>query len=99
MDCAKSHSKTGDKIVSLIPAQLQSWLLELKVVNAGSDYLLGELKKPEAVSQNGRMLWKRIGHDEAWTLHDLRRILAARMSELGIAPHVVEQLLGIAASL
>lgn len=31
---------------------------------------------------------------EAWTLHDIRRTLATRLNELGVAPYVVEQLLG-----
>ncbi|HIF9279290.1 TPA: tyrosine-type recombinase/integrase [Photobacterium damselae] len=39
-------------------------------------------------------MWKRLEHEEKWTMHDLRRMLATRMNELGIAPHVVEQLLG-----
>jgi integrase len=28
-----------------------------------------------------------------WTLHDLRRIVATRLVEMGIAPHVIERLL------
>ncbi|WP_406849073.1 integrase arm-type DNA-binding domain-containing protein [Vibrio vulnificus] len=90
----KSHSKTNDKIVRPIPEQLSPWLHELKKLHADSGYLLGELKRPEAVSQFGRMLWKRTGHDEPWTLHDLRRTFATCMNDLGVAPHVVEQLLG-----
>ncbi|MFA0554485.1 tyrosine-type recombinase/integrase [Vibrio sp. 10N.222.55.A1] len=90
----KAHSKTKDKIVRPIPKQLLPWLQRLKEGSKSSDYLLGELKQSEAVSQFGRMLWKRIGHDESWTLHDLRRTLATRMNDLGVAPHVVEQLLG-----
>ena len=30
---------------------------------------------------------------EAWTLHDLRRSCATRMCDLGVQPHVVEQIL------
>ena len=29
----------------------------------------------------------------AWTLHDIRRTAATRMADLGVAPHVVEQIL------
>ncbi|MGU5690856.1 tyrosine-type recombinase/integrase [Aeromonas caviae] len=42
----------------------------------------------------GRGIWKRIGHSAPWTWHDLRRSLATRLNEAGIAPHVVEQILG-----
>ena len=28
-----------------------------------------------------------------WTLHDLRRTLATRMAELGVAPHIIESIL------
>jgi hypothetical protein len=30
---------------------------------------------------------------EPWTLHDLRRIVATGMAELGVAPHVIEAIL------
>ncbi|UXI01132.1 tyrosine-type recombinase/integrase [Photobacterium sp. TY1-4] len=91
----KSHCKTNIKITRPIPEQLKSWLLELKAANKENDYVLGELKKPEAVSQTGGQFWKRLGHKEPWTLHDLRRTLDTRMNDLGIAPpYVVEQLLG-----
>ena len=56
--------------------------------------MLGEIKKPEAVSQWGRMLYKRLGHSAPWTLHDLRRTFSTTLNNMGIAPHVVEQLLG-----
>jgi len=90
----KANSKTSEKIVRPIPRSLYSWLMGLKVQTEDSGYLLGELKGAEAVSQSGRMLWKRLKHDEAWTLHDLRRTLATKLNDLGVMPHVVEQLLG-----
>ncbi|EIO4608171.1 tyrosine-type recombinase/integrase [Vibrio parahaemolyticus] len=90
----KAHSKTNDKIVRPIPESLAPWLQELKATSENCDYVLGELKQPEAVSQKGRMLWKQLGHDENWTLHDLRRTFATRLNDLGVAIHVVEQLLG-----
>lgn len=90
----KAHSKTGDKIIRPIPAALQEWLLVLKGNSTLDGYILGEEKSSENVSQQGRLLWKRLGHSESWTLHDLRRTLATRLNDLGVAPHVVEQLLG-----
>lgn len=89
----KAHSKTNDKIVRPIPKSLAPWLQKLKATSS-SDYVLGELKQPEAVSQKGRMLWKQLGHSEKWTLHDLRRTFATRLNDSGVAIHVVEQLLG-----
>ncbi|MGN2398153.1 tyrosine-type recombinase/integrase, partial [Klebsiella quasipneumoniae] len=62
--------------------------------NQHSGLLLGEIKKAEAVSQWGRGIYKRLGHSEPWTLHDLRRTFATTLNNMGIAPHVVEQLLG-----
>ena len=90
----KAHSKTGEKIYRPIPTELKAWLLELKGNAQKDDLLLGKLKTPETVSQYGRNLWGRCKHDEPWTLHDLRRTLATRMNDLGVAPHVVEQILG-----
>ncbi|WP_318476357.1 tyrosine-type recombinase/integrase [Photobacterium leiognathi] len=89
----KSHSKTNAVIVRPIPQEMISWLLELKECSS-NEYVLGELKKSEAVSVQGSQYWKRLGHKTKWTLHDLRRTLATKMNDLGVAPHVVEQLLG-----
>ncbi|HCG5126504.1 TPA: integrase arm-type DNA-binding domain-containing protein [Vibrio parahaemolyticus] len=90
----KTNSKTGERIVRPIPEELKDWLVELKVGTNRKDFILGELKSSESVSQFGRMLWKRLEHTEGWTLHDLRRTFATCLNDLGVAPHVVEQLLG-----
>lgn len=90
----KDHSKGGDKILRPIPKEIQSWLVKLKDGANKSEPILGEVKTPEAVSQYGRMLWKKMGHEDKWALHDLRRTMATRLNELGVAPHIVEQLLG-----
>ncbi|UZD58105.1 tyrosine-type recombinase/integrase [Shewanella algae] len=90
----RDNSKNSEIIIRPIPDALRPWLLQLKAKNQKSGYLLGELKKPEAVSMLGSNIWKRLDHDEKWTLHDLRRTLATRLNDLGILPHVVEHLLG-----
>lgn len=90
----QANSKTGERIVRPIPESLVPWLKELKVASVDEEYILGEEKQPEAVSQKGRMLWKQLGHSEKWTLHDLRRTFATRLNDLSVAPHIVEQLLG-----
>ncbi|MBC8949875.1 site-specific integrase [Xenorhabdus sp. TS4] len=90
----REHTKTDEKIIRPIPIYIREFITELYNLNKNSGYLLGELKKPEAISQFGRNLWKRFEHSEAWTLHDLRRTFATKLNDMGIAPHIVEQLLG-----
>lgn len=90
----KEHSKTDEKIIRPIPNELRPWLMEMRPESAKDSLVLGELKSSETVSQQGRFFWKRLGHDEPWTLHDIRRTLATRLNELGVAPYIVEQLLG-----
>jgi integrase len=61
----------------------------------GRDYLFG----PRAAgftswNRPKQMLDARLGDQiKPWTLHDLRRTCATRMCDLGVAPHVVEQIL------
>ncbi|WP_200553624.1 site-specific integrase [Kosakonia sp. LAM2021] len=90
----KEHSKGGEKILRPIPCAMRPFITSLIGQNRDSGLLLGEMKKPEAVSQWGRGIYKRLGHAEPWTLHDLRRTFATTLNNMGIAPHVVEQLLG-----
>lgn len=90
----REHTKTDEKIIRPVPENMRSLLEKMYHLNHKSGYLLGELKTPETVSQFGRNLWKKLGHSEAWTLHDLRRSFATKLNDMGISPHIVEQLLG-----
>lgn len=90
----KEHSKGGEKIIRPIPEAIRPFVEDLYKEHSHSGLLLGEVKKPEAVSQWGRGIYKRLGQAEPWTLHDLRRTFATTLNDMGIAPHVVEQLLG-----
>lgn len=90
----KEHSKGGEKILRPIPEAIRPFIEVLIEQHKDSGLLLGEIKKPEAVSQWGRGIYKRLGHAEPWTLHDLRRTFSTTLNNMGIAPHVVEQLLG-----
>lgn len=90
----KAHSKGGTKIVRPVPEALRTFIEDLHRQHAGSGLLLGEVKESSAVSQWGRLIWKRLGHAEPWSLHDIRRTFATKLNDLGVAPHVVEQLLG-----
>lgn len=90
------HSKNGNEIERAIPEYAVPFVERLinSAKGNGSDYLLGELKRPEAVSQYGRGICDRLGHTEKWTIHDLRRSIATTMTRLGVQPHIIEILLG-----
>lgn len=89
----KEHSKTKKPIIRPIHDELKP-LIESLIEHSSSDLLLGEEKTPEAVSSFGGSLWKKLGHEERWTFHDLRRTFSTMLNDFGIEPHIVETLLG-----
>lgn len=90
----KEHSKTREKIVRSIPEGIRPWLEDLKRETGRAGLVLGEDRTRQAVSLKGRRLYKDFHHVEAWTLHDLRRTFSTGLNNMGIAPHIVELLLG-----
>lgn len=90
----KEHSKGGEKIIRPVPEAMWSLIEALHQSHKETGLLLGEMKESSAVSAWGRLVWKRLGHSEPWSLHDLRRSFSTKLNELGVVPHVVEQLLG-----
>ncbi|MGR5305371.1 tyrosine-type recombinase/integrase [Vibrio mediterranei] len=90
----EAHSKSGKKIIRPIPVGLVEFLLVLKKGAGQEGLILGDLKKAETVSQYGRKIYKRLNHEERWSLHDLRRTFTTRLNDLGVAPYVVEQMTG-----
>lgn len=90
----KEHSKTREKIVRSIPNEIRPWLMELKKETGRTGLLLGEDRTRASVSLKGRRLYKDFKHSEPWTLHDLRRTFSTGMNNIGVAPHIVELLLG-----
>ncbi len=90
----KEHSKTREKIVRSVPEAIRPWLEELKRETGKTGLLLGEDRTRQAVSLKGRRLFKDFHHNEPWTLHDLRRTFSTGLNNMGIAPHIVELLLG-----
>lgn len=59
-----------------------------------NEYLLGELKQSATVAMYGGKVWQKLNHEKPWSLHDLRRTVATQLNTIGIAPHIVEALLG-----
>ncbi|AGO57184.1 hypothetical protein SOD_c42350 [Serratia plymuthica 4Rx13] len=90
----KEHSKGGIKILRPVPEGVRPFIECLHKQYKESGFLLGESKDSSAVSQTGRLIWKRLNHADPWTLHDIRRTFATKLNDQGVAPHVVEQLLG-----
>lgn len=89
-DQAKGQS---GEIMRPIPAALKSFIESL-INSTSNEYLLGQLKQSPAVSAWGGQVWKVLEHKNKWCLHDLRRTVATGLNDLGVAPHVVEALLG-----
>ena len=96
------HNKTGAKDIEKggsgeikrpIPETMKPILKSL-IASSQNEYLLGELKESPAVSAWGGSIWKKLNHQDKWRLHDIRRTVATGMNDLGVAPHVVESLLG-----
>ena len=90
----KEHSKTREKIVRSIPEGIRPWLKELKRETGKTGFLLGSERTRQSVSLKGRRFYKEFHHNEPWTLHDLRRTFSTGLNNIGIAPHIVELLLG-----
>lgn len=92
---AKRDQKNGlsGEIIRPIPDDLKPLITHL-LADSDGEYLLGELKRSEAVSQFGRTIWAKLKHEQPWSLHDLRRTIATELNTLGVAPYIVEALLG-----
>lgn len=96
------HNKTSDKdqkkgesgeIMRPIPQTIKPFIESL-IASSPNEFLLGELKRAPAVSGWGGKVWQQLGHQNQWNLHDIRRTVATGLNDLGVAPHVVEALLG-----
>ncbi|EFH6449930.1 tyrosine-type recombinase/integrase, partial [Escherichia coli] len=73
---------------------IRGWLKDLKGKTGDTGLLLGEERTHTAVSLKGRRMYKMFGHNEKWTLHDLRRTFSTGLNNMGVMPHIVESLLG-----
>ncbi len=55
--------------------------------------IAGGSEQEASVSQYGRLAHRRLNHPH-WSLHDIRRTFTTMLNDLGVDPHVVEQLTG-----
>ncbi|EDU0171258.1 site-specific integrase [Salmonella enterica subsp. enterica] len=93
----KEHSKNGREIIRPIPPQIRQWLVNLRAIaeEEKTERLLnGEFSKQTVMSTVGSRFYRKFKHEKPWSLHDLRRVLATNLNDMGVDPHVVEQLLG-----
>jgi integrase len=88
------RSKNGRRHVLPLP-QAATEIIRAVPRRADREYLFGERAEGFTLwSPEKRCLDDRLGdHVKPWRVHDLRRTAATRMCDLGIAPHVVEQIL------
>ncbi|HBK0568572.1 TPA: site-specific integrase [Escherichia coli] len=89
----KEHSKTKVAIFRPIPEAILPFVTQLVEQNRHTGLLLGAVKQEASVSQYGRLAHRRLNHPH-WSLHDIRRTFTTMLNDLGVDPHVVEQLTG-----
>ncbi|HAU9479361.1 TPA: site-specific integrase [Escherichia coli] len=89
----KEHSKTKVAIFRPIPEAILPFVTQLVEQNRHTGLLLGAVKQEASVSQYGRLAHRRLKHPQ-WSLHDIRRTFTTMLNDLGVDPHVVEQLTG-----
>ncbi|MCA0937806.1 site-specific integrase [Vibrio alginolyticus] len=87
----KKKGETGE-IRRPIPVCLKEYIQQL-INESKNEYLLGELKRPEAVSAFCGAIWKKLEHQKPWTAHDLRRSFSTHLHEFDAPPHIIEALL------
>jgi len=90
----KERSK-NDRAHTLPLMSMAMEIIQTLYQRVGRDQVFG-LRYPAGFSQWSECknaLDQRLDISEPWTLHDLRRSAATRMADLGIAPHIIEQIL------
>ena len=97
-----SEYKTGKSVRRALPGSVVDMMLALKKESVSKHVVtLSRYKGPEDdrppqqpnVALFSAQIIAKTGM-KTWSLHDLRRTVATRLSELGAPPHVVEKLLG-----
>jgi integrase len=88
-------TRTKNKRPHVVPLSLLAWrIVEQVHPRLGVDHLFGRGKHGlGGWSRNAETMKKRMRPLPPWTVHDLRRTVATRMSDLSVQPHIVEQVL------
>jgi integrase len=90
----KERSKNA-RAITLPLMPMTTDIIRSVLPRAGRDQLFGEHNSPKGFTswfRGKEALDKKAGIAE-WNIHDLRRSVATRMADLGVAPHVIEQIL------
>ncbi|MEB7738489.1 integrase arm-type DNA-binding domain-containing protein [Escherichia coli] len=77
-----------------VPVAVRPLITQLINENHRTGYLLGTVRNEATVSSKGRRIYKKLGHAEKWSFHDLRRTFTTRLNDLEIDNRVVELLVG-----
>ncbi|WP_416413775.1 tyrosine-type recombinase/integrase [Pantoea sp. App145] len=90
--------KTVRRALSEVAVSMMKSVNELSNTDLVLTKLVSRARIPEPLNQAQVSGYAQFISDRtgiaAWTLHDIRRTVATRLSELGAPPHVIEKLLG-----
>ncbi len=86
----KEHSKTKVAIFRPIPEAILPFVMKLVEQNRHTGLLLGELKGQSSVAEYGRTAHRRINQTPGRC--DIRHTFTTMLNDLGVDPHIVEQL-------
>jgi integrase len=86
-----SRSKNGTKHSLPITSMMQE-ILDSIPRRVGCDYLFRKRGFRDWTAAKGA-LDARLGLPKPWVLHDIRRSVASRMGDIGIMPHIIEEIL------
>jgi len=83
----------GDTVISMLKPLQELSNTEFLLIKLNSRARVAEPLNQAQVAAYAHDISDRAGL-EPWTLHDIRRTVATRLSELGAPPHVIEKILG-----
>jgi len=90
LPAARSKNKRAHGL-PLLPAMLA--IIKAVPKLAGRDQLFGQRGGGFSSWQRGKDALDQRSGVKNWTVHDIRRSVATRMADLGIMPHIIEQIL------
>jgi integrase len=90
----KERSKNA-RAITLPLMSMATDIIRSVVPRAGRDQLFGEHNSPKGFTSwfRGKEALDKKTILAEWNIHDVRRSVATRMADLGVAPHVIEQIL------